>query len=111
MPSRLDELRRQRALLQEHLDWLENEIELSAGAAPVSAPAAAPPPPPRPTATRAPVPSPQAAAEAERLFAEFRAEEEKHRPPPSKAGCWTMFSLILLVLIGIVGGLLYFLYR
>jgi len=111
MPSRLDELRRQRALLQEHLDWLENEIELSAGTLPVSTPAPVPTPPPRPVAAPAQVPSPQAVEEAERLFAEFRAEEEKQRPPPSKAGCWTIFSLILVVLAGTVGGLLYFLYR
>lgn len=109
MPSRLDELRRQRALLQEHLARLDREIAAEPGESrdpdPAIIPKAAPVRPP------APPPSPAAAAEAEEMLAQFRADEEKNRPPPTKAGCWVIFSLIMLALVGAVGGLAYFIYR
>jgi hypothetical protein len=109
MSSRLDELRRHRALLQEHLNWLDREIESSASGTQPSMPAPAIAPA-RPYTPPAP-PSVNAAAEADRLFAQLRAEEEKQSPPPSKTGCWIIFSLILIAIIGTVGALLYFLYR
>jgi len=119
MPSRLDDLRRHRALLEEHLNWLDREIEAAARGGPPAEPAPLPAPeiapvrPPTrpfvmPATPRPPIP---AAADVERLFEQFRAEEQKQGAPPSKAGCWTVFSLILLVLVGAVGALVYFLYR
>ena len=51
MSERLAELRRQRALVQEHLAWLDREIAASSppSAPEPAAPSAAPPPPVRPT--------------------------------------------------------------
>lgn len=47
MPDRLTELRRQRALVRDHLDWLDREIAAAEPtAAQGTAPVAAPPPPP-----------------------------------------------------------------
>lgn len=47
-PDRVDELRRQRAVIQAHLDWLDREIARTSGEVtpPVAAPAPIPPTPP-----------------------------------------------------------------
>jgi hypothetical protein len=62
-PAQLNELRRQRALVQQHLDWLDREIT---GAAPP--PALPPPDPTPPVPTAAPVyePDPVGASQAAR---------------------------------------------
>jgi hypothetical protein len=109
MSSRLDELRRQRALLQEHLAWLDREIDAAAGDARPPAPVPAVEPA-RPSPA-APPPTAQAEADAEQLFAQFRAEQEKNAPPPTKAGCWMVFSLILLLFFSGIGVVAYFIYR
>ena len=110
MSSRLDELRRHRALLQEHLAWLDREIAAAAGEKPaspavpiVAAPRPATPPPAAPDAADA--------VELEHLFAELSAEEQKQMAPPSKTGCWVIYSAILLVLCATVGLLVHFFYR
>ena len=107
MPSRLDDLRRHRAQLQEHINLLDQEIAeevaRNQGVVPSAPPAPFSPIPPRP--------SPAADAEADRLFAQFRAEAEQSSGPPSRSGCWVIFWGILLVLIGLIGVLVYFLYR
>ncbi len=107
MPSRLDDLRRHRVLLQEHINLLDQEIAEESKKSQGGAPAARVEPP-RPVP---PTPSPVAAAEADRLFAQFRTEEEKTSAPPSRSGCWVIFWVILLALVGLVSGLGYFLYR
>ncbi|HWA08885.1 MAG TPA: hypothetical protein VG838_05390 [Opitutaceae bacterium] len=107
MSSRLDELRRQRALLQGHLAWLDREI-LAAGAdepAPVSKSAF---PFPLPTPAPRAVPPP---ADADELLARLQAEEEKNRPSPTKTGCWIVFSVVMMALAGVILGLVYFVYR
>lgn len=62
MPDRLDELKRQRALVAEHLQWIDQEILRATGA---SRPAATPPPlvpAPIPPATPVPVVAPPSSA-------------------------------------------------
>ncbi len=75
MPDRLAELRRQRALLTEHLAWLDGEIATAAdrsGEPP--APAAAPAPGPVPTPP-APIPGagPPASPEVEAIIDRYRS--------------------------------------
>jgi hypothetical protein len=131
-PSRLDQLRRQRALLQEHVTWLDREIAAEMmtsrppasppGSAPsgyrTSLPAGSPPPPAAPASTfgaTAAIPAAPAAGAApvnvDELFDRLRADERKDGGPPSKTGCWVAFAVILLVLIGSAGALILFLYR
>lgn len=88
MSDRLNELRRQRALLQQHLEWLDAEI---AAAQPGEKP-------PSPAPTVAPRPAePVATVALEALLA-----EQKHAPESSAAqvrrGCFIAFGLIFVVL-------------
>jgi hypothetical protein len=125
-PSRLEQLRRQRALLQEHLAWLDREI---AGGLTTHRPAPTPGPGTGTSGYRASLPSatsPAAAAtgmqaapgevgngsgvNVDELFERLRADE-KESAPPSKTGCWIAFAVILLVLICATGATILFIYR
>ena len=121
-PSRLDQLRRQRALVQEHLAWLDREIagEMTSGRT-------AGPSTSEPSGYRAPLPSGPARASTapvsavaapasagvnvDELFDRLRADDQKENAPPSKTGCWIAFAVIMLVLIGAAGAAIVFLYR
>lgn len=126
-PQRLEQLRRQRALVQEHLAWLDREI---AGEMTASRPAT--PSTPVPSGYRAPLPSatplsapvPASLAPAaqvaagsstgvnvDELFDRLRADDHKENAPPSKTGCWIAFAVIMLVLIGAAAAAIVFLYR
>ena len=96
MSDRLDEFRRQRGLLREHLAWLDREIAaLEGGAPPQDAPA---PPRAAPPLQGAPPPLSDRAlaayADAEAILAEYR------KPPVSiqkqaKRGCLIYFAVFL----------------
>lgn len=101
MSDRLDEFRRQRALVQQHLEWLDAEIAAEANrdrpaASPVSAPRAAPA-----NNTRSPIES-IALRESPELEALLAAQ--KSAPANSaadvKRGCFVAFAL-LFVLLGL----------
>lgn len=130
--SRLEQLRRQRALLQEHLAWLDREIagEMVSGQPPgtpepkpVSGSSGYRPPLPlgtsaasaassaSATATTAISPGSGPSVNVEELFNQIRADHSKENTPPSKTGCWIAFAVILLVLIGAAGAAIIFLYR
>lgn len=115
--ARLEELRRQRALLREHLEWIENEITAATEASPAAPPAATPdaspaapapsplpsPPPPLP---HAPTPPPQlpppaplhpeAARAADEIIARYQAEGAT-RPEDIKRSCLLMFAAAFLL--------------
>ncbi|HEX2853790.1 MAG TPA: hypothetical protein VHO24_11170 [Opitutaceae bacterium] len=126
MADRLQELLQQRALIKEHLEWLDAEIAASTGGQP---PPAAPsttsravfppraPVEPLPPAHRTPVargnPAPArpvGTPDADALLAKLAAEE-KAAPLPSKKGCWTIFWVMLVVFLGGVFGVWYFFRR
>lgn len=100
-PERLEELRRQRALVQQHLNWLDQEIsenqvtETSAPAAPVSD-------------------SPESSPKVE---ASDLAEISHYTPDPQSAGqdarkgCLMLFLLIIAVMALILCGIYFWKYR
>ncbi|MEO6567948.1 MAG: hypothetical protein ABIO94_04235 [Opitutaceae bacterium] len=125
MADRLQELLQQRALIREHLDWIEGEISAASGrplaAATVAAPTAPPPElptPPLPLAPRAapakiPAPAigpPRARDENDALIARLAAAEEKPAVP-KKWGCWIFFSVTMISLAGAAWLLLRYFYR
>lgn len=110
MQDRLAELRRQRALVAEHLVWLDREIAAAEGK-PTPAPLPALPPPPAPTAAeilaRAAEPTPALAPVAsDQPEASLLPE---HQPADIKndvrRGCLLYFALASAAVIAI-GGLL-----
>ncbi len=100
MSDRLDEFRRQRGLLREHLSWLDREIAALEGkAAPPDAPPAPPGLPP-PLEARAPA----AYADAEAILAEYR------QPPVSiqkqaRIGCLIYFAVAVAILALVITAL------
>jgi len=107
-PHRIQDLRRQKALIQEHLAWLEQEI-LAAGDVPSRplsvkpGPMAAVTRPDESRSTAGPI------TEADALLSQLVAEEKK--APPSKYGCWMIFWLILLGAGAVIGGTVYWIYH
>lgn len=103
MSDRLSELQRQRALIQGHLAWLDQEIAAATGK-PVT-PAITPLPVAKPAI---PVPAEPAVAAAEEpladeLIAKFGAEEQTS-PQNVRRGCITFFALAMaLLLLGVYG--------
>ena len=120
--DRLEELRRQRALLEEHLNWLDREISAAtpAGGAPASPPPPSPssvPGPPDPTtppaaprpatppsfvpAVTAPVaPAP---VEADSILEQYQVAPNSLRQDVRK-GCFLYFAVaFLLVIVGVAG--------
>jgi hypothetical protein len=126
MADRLQELLQQRALIKEHLAWLESEIAAASGGRPASSFAPEPTLQPRvepalarpaiaPSAllrSSAPIGVKTAAdAEADALLAKFAEEERQTVAPPDKKGCWVLFSTLLAISTLIAVALIYFFYR
>lgn len=115
MPDRLDELRRQRALVADHLAWLDREI---AGATPPTEERAPLDPAPLPlsaakatVSTRAYAGSPanssatpSAPADPDSILAEYRVEPKSVRQDVRK-GCFLYFALAFILLFAAVGAL------
>jgi hypothetical protein len=115
-PDRLAELRRQRALVAQHLAWIDAELT-AAGAgqapspvvAPDAAPAAQSPAPPSAPTTEAPSANAETQLDPSVALANTRADEiiEKYRatealdPQAAKRGCLTLFGAAF-ALAGIV---------
>jgi hypothetical protein len=106
--DRLNELQRQRALVVEHLQWLDKEIAACRPQAGTAQTPANPPvllPPPAASSPAAAASSPAALQPAPRdtdpAFALLQ-EEERRRSQVSKSGCWIVFSALLLVIVGTV---------
>ena len=126
MADRLQELLQQRALIKEHLAWIEGEITAASGrplASPMAAIAPSSPPPesPTPALPLAPRPAPstfpatvvsppQARDEHDALIARLAAAEEKP-PMPTKRGCWIFFAVTIVALAGAAWLLLRYFYR
>jgi len=90
--DRLDEFRRQRALLREHLAWIDREIAGLEGNTPPAPPAAQP---------AAAASAPPVDVEAEAILAEYR------KPPLSiqkqaKVGCLLYFFVALAIMASAV---------
>ena len=88
MSERLEEFRRQRALQQEHLNWLDREIATLQG---TKAPSPSPSPPPI-----EPEPSPRQMADADAILEEYRQPAvsiEKR----TKTGCLLYFAAALVL--------------
>jgi hypothetical protein len=94
MPDRLAELRRQRALVQEHLAWLDREIAAAAPPAPPAAPM--PPAPASGAAPAAPPPPAAGAADVDEIVAHYRSAPGAVREDVRK-GCLLYFALALAV--------------
>lgn len=93
--DRLQELRRQRALVQQHLAWLDAEIAAATPSAtlPASDAAAADP---APEAL-----APPATPEEPEALAQARAEAV-NAPAQAKRGCWIVFAGALLLLFTLI---------
>jgi hypothetical protein len=122
MADRLQELLQQRALIKEHLAWIEGEISAASGrpieSGPLTSPAVSPLPTPLPSSRTFEVKSPLISGstgprlrdDAERLIAKLAAEEEK-APAPTKKGCWIFFWTTLVTLGAAAWAVLRFFYR
>ncbi len=108
MSDRLNELQRQRALVVEHLQWLDKEIAACRVQAGTAAPASASPPVP-PTAIPVVVSTPTP-RDTDPAFALLQ-DEERRRSEVSKSGCWIVFSALLLVIVGTVTAIILLRYR
>lgn len=94
MSDRLNQLRRQRALVQEHLAWLDAEIRASEGSDPVARPAELPH-----------VTSTDAALD---LLVAAQQSEPVNAAAAAKRGCFVAFALAFVVLgLGVVTLYLY----
>lgn len=120
MPQRLAELRRQRALVQQHLDWLDREIvraaPLESDTPPAESPLPLEPAPSAPEALPAastsvspPVPASPPAADADAILDRFRPSAGSLQSDVRK-GCLLYFT-IAMVLFGLGVVALYFLLR
>ncbi len=120
MSDRLQELRRQRALIQEHLAWLDREIAAASGQ-PVVAPAPTPVPPPVAsvapafvTPVVAPIPvvapaipadpiAPEVAAAADAILDEYRVAPDNLKTDVKK-GCFLyLLAAFGLLALGVIG--------
>lgn len=96
MSDRLQELRRQRALLQQHVAWLDQEIARQSGPAPAPSPVAAPAPAAvAPTSTAQPL--------ADDILGRYEREKPGNMALDARRGCILYFifgmgSLILFAL-------------
>jgi hypothetical protein len=102
MSERLRHLQRQRALLSEHLAWIDNEIARETPASSASTPRVAAPAesttPPLPSSPSA---SPEIPAEADVLMEKYAAQERQN-PGDVRRGCLYVFaSAVLLLAAGI----------
>lgn len=110
MSDRLAELRRQRALVQEQLNWLDAEIRAAEQRSPSVAPVVTPAPPSPPPAPKPPASAPVALvgtppAPASAIDAMADAMLEEYKIPPKalhtgvKKGCLLYFAGALVLLI------------
>jgi len=90
MTDRLQELLRQRALLQEHLTWLNREIAAAEGIPSL------PTPVDKPTKCVAPttLPAVKSSAEAERILGEFKKDANAMKTD-TRHGCLIMFAVAM----------------
>ncbi len=97
MSDRLTELRRQRALAQEQLAWLDREIARESGAAQPPASPAPPTSAPRPMVNTA-----TAETDAEALLAQYKSDP-KNLHSDVKRGCFLyFFAAFALVALGLL---------
>ena len=93
MSDRLSDLRRQRALVADHLASLDREIAAAGGEAPATPAALVPPANP---GSGADLPA------AEKILAEFRSEVERS-PAKIRRGCvWSFVCGMALLILGVV---------
>ena len=114
MSDRLNELRRQRALMQEHLAWLEAEISREAGGAGLLTPKPVPATTPTPRADSSAgaassmVPSLTPAEptdfEAEAILSQYSSPRGNIREDVRK-GCLLYFGVALALVVAAVAGL------
>src|SRR5688572_4376642 len=126
MADRLQELLQQRALIKEHLGWIEGEIaaasrvpvkrkvQTSTGT-PAPAPTAPPTSPLQPARLVQPVlpaiaTPPRVPDDSDALIARLAAEE-RTPPVPTKKGCWVFFCVTLVVLGAAAWAALRYFYR
>ena len=105
MPDRLTELHRQRALIQDHLTWLDQEIAVITGRSAEqgqnSAAGGRPTPPPPAAASAAPD------QEADAIITKFSADSI-NPVQSARKGCFIFFALALVLLgLGVYGLYLY----
>jgi len=95
MPDRLPELQRQRALLQDHLAWLDREIAAAQGKLVPMPPAASQPAPAK--APAAPLHSATSEAAAEIIISQYQKDPGSVKTD-TKRGCLTIFGYAMGVL-------------
>ncbi|MFT3866919.1 MAG: hypothetical protein QM715_00345 [Nibricoccus sp.] len=123
MPNRLPELLRQRALLQEHLAWLDREIAAEQGSptakstselksvptAVLSIPTARPAAPAStPTATTTPPPLPENPTDLDKIVAQYRRDPGS-LTQDTRRGCLMIFWIGLATVL-LISGIVYWLY-
>jgi|SRR5215216_3226725 len=119
MADRLQELLQQRALIKEHLAWIEGEIAAASGCpiepalpyTPVVQPVPLQQPPSRAAVVPAPVVTgPRLRDDEDSLIARLAAEE-RNAPVPTKKGCWVFFWITLAALAAAAWAMIRFFYR
>ena len=109
MSERLRHLQRQRALLSEHLTWIDNEIarenQIQSAASIEVASKESPTPPPPQSVTAATAP-----AEADALIEKYAADERQN-PDDIRRGCLYVFISALILLIAGVTAVWLLFYR
>lgn len=123
MADRLQELLQQRALIKEHLEWIDAEIAAASGrpleSGSLSVPRRITPARPQ-SVPVAPIAIPAALGRslssgigtdpADVLLAKLAAEE-KQNPVPTKSGCWVFFATALILIGAAAWAVVYFFYR
>ncbi|MDB6170130.1 MAG: hypothetical protein JWM88_2994 [Verrucomicrobia bacterium] len=112
MPDRLDDLRRQRALISEHLAWIDREIAAASPHAPaLPAPENRRGPVPLPVGLgHAPRPVPNATAGAPRDFPEYQTDAAAVERD-ARRGCLLYAALGFVALFVIAAAIYFFGYR
>ena|GEM_PF-5585359 len=105
--QRLQELRRQQALLEKQI---ERELRAAESVHPPLGTKSAPVEPALPPSSASAVQAGAPASEADALLAQLSAEEKKSGLP-SKTGCWMIFYIALLLGVSGLVGSIYFIYR
>jgi hypothetical protein len=101
MSERLQDLHRQRALLQEHLAWLDREISRETGAMPAVTAVVPPAAPSTPTPAPAPIlPTSDPATE---LISRYNQESPGDMAKNAKRGCMIsfVFAMVALALLAL----------
>jgi len=114
MSKRLPELLRQRALLQEHLAWLEREIAAEQGTAPTETPSTSSrnnnPSAPQSSQVTPPTPPPlpELPADVEKIVAQYR-QDPGSLTQDTRRGCLMIFWIALGSTL-LISGIVYWLY-